>query len=393
MSDKDSGCGRGRYWLASLQALVGFSVAAATSSNVQAEQRHQLAQSNVPSVTSAERAVTAAPGATDCVPAPKPPSKPQPPRPSGPCCLPQVILCGTPGPGTDGQGTQGTGRPDDRVLKAMEQTLAAVKENTERTIDAAKTSNETIKWVFVVQSALAGFVGLVLASLGGLLTFLGFRSLKDFQRFQVRARKRRELIRRRFLEETKRMESWGEINTQFTAANAPLATLAAIRDEEVHDEIERAMGKSASDELSRAQRESRKLQAFANALRAIGRLKEIVGIPELAGSEEIARVRSWAEAAEAAVYLNAGKLDEALRLAIRAKQDNPKNHPDRAYWLGYVYARMYYERKDPALKEAAIREMRETFSQDATFAERAKVDKELELYLGAQAVAEMTKTT
>ena len=270
MSDRDSGCGRGRYWLASLQALVGFSVAAATSSNVQAEQRHQLAQSSVPSVTGAERAVTAAPGATDCVPAPKPPSKPQPPRPSGPCCLPQVILAER-RVRDGGQGTQGTGRPDDRVLKAMEQTLAAVKENTERTIDAAKTSNETIKWVFVVQSALAGFVGLVLASLGGLLTFLGFRSLRDFQRFQVRARKRRELIRRRFLEETKRMESWGEINTQFTAANAPLATLAAIRDEEVHDELERAMGEPASDERSCAQREAG-IRAVVNAcVRSVAR--------------------------------------------------------------------------------------------------------------------------
>lgn len=391
MRDRDPRCGRGRYRVTGLRVLVAFGAAAAISTNAQTEQRQQPAESHPPSVASAERALPAAPGAGDCVPVPKPPSKPPPPRRPEPCCAPQVILCGAPGPATDGSGTQGAGRADDRVLKAMEQTLAAVKENTERTIDAARTSNETIKWVFVVQSALAGFVGLVLASLGGLLTFLGFRSLKDFQRFQVRARKRRELIRRRFLEETKRMESWGEISTQFTAANAPLATLAAIRDEEVHDEIERAMGKTASDALSRAQRESRKLQAFANALRAVGRLKEIVAIPELAGSEEIARVRSWAEAAEAAVYLNAGKLDEALRLAIRAKQDNPKNHPDRPYWLGYVYARMYYERKDPAHKAAAIREMRETFGRDGSFAERAKLDKELELYLGADAVAEMTK--
>lgn len=126
-------------------------------------------------------------------------------------------------------------------------------------------------------------------------------------------------------------------------------------------------------------------------MRAVGRLKEIVAIPELAGSEEIARVRSWAEAGEAAVYLDAGKLDEALRLAIRAKQDNPKNYPDWPYWLAYVYARMYYERKDPAHIAAAIREMRETFGRDASFAARAKLDKELELYLGAGTVAEIAK--
>jgi hypothetical protein len=61
-----------------------------------------------------------------------------------------------------------------------------------------------------------------------------------------------------------------------------------------------------------------------------------------AGRKSISRsfdtkaTRNWIEAAEAEVHLDAGKLDRALRLAIRPKADNPKNHPDRAYWLGCV---------------------------------------------------------
>jgi tetratricopeptide (TPR) repeat protein len=309
--------------------------------------------------------------------------KPRPPQRPDPCC-PQIVYCGSPGDKDAARADK-----DDRTAKVIEQVLTSVKENTERAIDAAKTSNETVKWVYIVQSALATFVGIVLASIGGALGYFGFRSLKDFRRFQVRARQQRELIRRRFLEESKKMEYWGELNTQFAAASAPLATLGSIHDEEIREEMLRVTTGVARDELARAQRESRKLQALENAMRAIRRLKE------LATKAEHARFLSWAEGAEATANFNAGNLDAALQLAMRAKEDNPMNHPDRAYVLGFVYARMYYERKDATLKEAAIREFREAFSRDASgaFTALAQGDKELELYLGKETVTRVTRAT
>lgn len=333
--------------------------------------------------TLAQARSTAEAGTAACPPpVPKPPAKPQPVRSS--CCPQQIVYCGSPG----GNDAVANGK-DDRTVKAVEQALTSVKQSAELAIDAARTSNETVKWVYIVQSALATLVGIVLASIGGVLGFFGIRSLRDFQRFQFRARKQRELIRRRFLEESKRMQYWGELNTQFAAASGPLATLSSIHDEEIREEMRRVKHDVTPDELAQAQRESRKLHALENAMRAIHRLKE------LAAKAEHARFLSWAEGAEATANYNAGNLDAALQLAKRAKADNPMNHPDRAYVLGFVYARLYYRKKDADLREAAVREFREAFSLDTSgaFVALAQADKELELYLGKETISELTKAT
>lgn len=328
------------------------------------------------------------PAPTGCPPAqPTPPPKQRPQQRPNPCaCVQHTVYCAPAANAVpSGDKTPAGSADDDKRLKLIEQVLTSVKENSERAIGSATASNETVKWVYIVQSALATFVGVLLASMGGVLGYFGFRSLRDFQRFQLRARKQRELIRRRFLDESKRMSNWAEINTQFAAASAPLATLASIRDEEVRDETLRVVRNIAPDEFAREQRENRKRQAFDHAMRAIRRLKE------LAGQSDHARFLSWAAGAEAAAQFHAGNLDTALQQALKAKADNPMNHPDRAYWLGFVYARMYYERKDSALKHAALREFRETFSRDpgGAFLALAQGDKELELYLGKEALAQL----
>lgn len=225
----------------------------------------------------------------------------------------------------------------------------------------------------------------VIAVAGGVLAYLGFGSLKDFRRLQLRSRKQRAFIRRRFLEESKHIESWGEIVTQFAAASGPLATLVTIRDEEVREEILPKSGQADFDNLARTQRENRKKQALSQALNAVSKLKA------LALAAKHARFVSWADGAEAAANINAGNLDEGLRLMRVAKSNNPMNHPDRPYWVGFVCARMYYERNDPQLKESALREFRESFSQDPSgaYLAMAQRDKELELYLGKDTITQL----
>jgi hypothetical protein len=296
------------------------------------------------------------------------------------------MYCATPGTGASSANVPvSASDKDDKGLKVIDQVLTSVKENTERAIKAAEASNDTVKWVYTVQSGLAALVGVVLASIGGVLGYLGFRNLKDFRRFQLRARRQREFIRRRFLEESKRMENWGGINAQFTSASTSLAILASIRDEEVREETLRAHTETESDKLVRAQRDSRKQQAFEHVIRSTQKLRDHA---EKSGNLQFI---SWAESAEAAANLSAGNLDAALDLAKKAKLDNPMNHPDRPYRLGFVYARMFYERKDSQLKEAALREFREAFSQDSSGAllRMASRDKELELYLGQDAPTQL----
>lgn len=320
-----------------------------------------------------EASLPASASSADCpAPQPIPRSSPQPaPRPNSCRCVQQTINCAIPGPAAP----QGSSDKDDKGLKVIELVLASVKENAERAVKAAESSNETVKWVYIVQSS-------VITIAGGVLAYLGFGSWKDFRRLQMRSRKQRSMIRRRFLEESKRIDSWVEINTQFTAASSPLATLAAIRDDEVREEFLRRDEKEVSDEFSRAQRENRKMQALSNALNALRKLKA------LALEAEHARFVSWADCAEAAANASAGNLDEGLRLALAAKTNNPMKHADRAYWVGFIYARMYYERRTAEFKESAFREFRETFSNDpsGSFLETARRDKELELYLGKDTI-------
>lgn len=75
-------------------------------------------------------------------PQPKPRSSPQPsPKPDSCRCFQQTVNCAAPGP----VASPGSGDKDDKGVKVIELVLASVKENTERAVKAAESSNETVK--------------------------------------------------------------------------------------------------------------------------------------------------------------------------------------------------------------------------------------------------------
>ena len=330
----------------------------------------------------------------ECPPSQKAKKKPirslQPDK--GTCCAVSPVCCQC----VEGLQFQGAPKQDsgsgNRDTKLAEQVLQAAKESAVQAIDSAKMSIDTIKWVYIVQSGLVGLVGLVFSVVGGVLAFLGFKSWRDFRRFQNEVEKQRVNIQKQLDDGGKRLAALGRISGLFTSASVHLSNLALIRNEEVREEVLRDKNhKVDADEYSRMQRDARKADAYRCALADLVELKKVSAADEI-----FERYGNWAETSQSAAHLNAGELETARESAIDAKANDKLNHPDRAFHLGYVYARMYHEggKVNDELKANALEELREAFANDKDnrLREYAQKDNEIELYLGKEALASVTTT-
>jgi hypothetical protein len=265
----------------------------------------------------------------------------------------------------------------DALSKILGDVLTSTKENTDRAIKASESSNDTIKWVYIVQSGLAALVGLVLTTLGGILTFLGFRSYRDFRRVRnlvTRLDSRAQAVQIR-------INDLNTMSADYTVANVELSILASIRDEEVRDELLKAQSGTSTDAIAQSQREARKKLAFDKVQHAVNEVRT------LAEKTKNQRFIVWADAANGAANFHAGNLDEALAKAYLAKEESATRpettvRANRSYWLAFVYARLYYERKRSEDKAAAIREFEAAFALDPRLHDHAARDIDLRLYFG-----------